>query len=191
MAKNIIEPHPRDKLMHRLATVENWSLERIGQFFGGMTKQNVSIRIHGLQDHPLDPFRSKRPSIEKLILVCDNSFSMKDSAEKLGIGDVLLRRTLDQLELLQKYKAFWRMRRIERGKHLIRRKLIRIMRLVAHNLGHTPSIDELNDFARRSLGRIPFHSCWVTAFGSFRNGQIAAGLIPNNRGGGKYYKKAS
>jgi hypothetical protein len=191
VSRKITEPHPQDRLIHHLATVDKWSLKRIGQAIGGVTKQRISQRIHHLQGSALDWLRAKRPDPEKLIAVCDNSYSAIEASRKLGIGEGLLSSTLKQLELLQRYKTFWKVRRSERDRKLHKRRLIRIMRLVARHLGHTPSLDEMNFFAKKSKGRIPYHSSWVAAFGSYRNGQIAAGLTPNNRGGGKHTQKAS
>lgn len=174
--------------MHKLATVDNWPLKQIGEHLGHVTKQRVSQRIHHLQITPIDPYRGKRPSPERIVATCDSSYSVAEAAKKLGISDTMLAKMLRDYELLSKYKLLWK----EKKRRLLRRRLIRIMRLIAKHLGRTPDIDTLNIIARKSKGRIPYFTSWVNAFDSFRNAQIAANLTPNNRGRGNHLnKKAS
>lgn len=186
MKDNIENQHPQDRLMRKLAIEDNWPLTKIGEHLGHVTKQRVSQRIHHLQITPIDPYRGRRPSPEKIVAICDHSYSVTESAKKLGISDTMLAKMLRDYELLSKYKTLWK----EKKRRLLERRLIRIMQLIAKHLGRTPDIDTLNAIARESKGRIPYFTSWVNAFGSFRNAQIAADLTPNNRGR-QHNKKAS
>ena len=185
MKDKIENQHPLDRLMHKLATVDKWTLEKIGEHLGHVTKQRVSQRIHHLQITPIDPYRGKRPNPEKIVAICDHTYSVTEAAKRLGISDVMLTKMLREFELLIKYKALWK----EKKRRLQERRLIRIMRLIAQHLGRTPDIYTLNAIARESKGRIPYFTAWVSAFGSFRNAQIESGLVPNNRGHGNHHHK--
>lgn len=179
--------HPQDRLMFNLATKDNWSLKKIGEHIGHVSKQRVSQRIHHLRDSPIDPYRAKRPSPEQIVNACDRAYSLQAAAKSLSVSTETLHRILSQYELLIHYKKTWK----EKKKRLHRRRLIKILRLIAKKIGHTPTIREINELATKHKDRIPYHTAWTESFGSFRNAHIVAELTPNNRGRNGTKQKAS
>lgn len=175
--------------MFRLATQDNWPLQKIGEVLGHISKQEVSRCIHRLRIMPLNSRRVSRPGIKFLIKACDESASATCAAAKLHIGVELLKNMLREVGFLKTYEEKW----IEKRGKLHRRRLCKILRVIAKQYGHTPSISEVNFLACSSNGRIPYHNAWARAFGSFRKGQTAANLEPNDRGGksAQIYTKAS
>ncbi len=174
-------PHPRARLMHYLAIHDGWSLERIGALMGGVSKQRVSQIIHrDVSVSPIDPYRHKF-KVEDVTKMCDASYSLEEAASKLHVTVSCLQGALSRFGLLNTYKQRFR----EKKRILRMHRLVRLMRFMASKLGHTPSIFEINLFARltrKKRKRIPYHTAWTQAFGSMEKAAIAAQLVPNKRG---------
>jgi hypothetical protein len=211
VAHKIIEPHPADRLMLLLATEDGWTEKQIGEFFGGISPSRVSSRIHNVRGHLLlHRSRLLWPEPRKVIEICDNSPSLNHAAEKLNVGRQLLASMLHIFGFLSTYKKRWERAAVARAAEIAevaekqggltpqlqaihRKRLCRIMQFVAKHVGHTPTMPEMRKLSKHTGGRIPTPHSWIMAFGSFRNGQIAAGLPPNTRGGNRYehHAKAS
>lgn len=176
-------PHPVERLMNKLAREDGWTLERIGQALGHISKQAVSQRIHKIHGAHLNPNRS-RFNPEDVVRACDAARGLAHAARKLHASTQALEHLLSEYGHITHYRKHWatkRRRLLAYLKERRRRKLVREYRSMAQALGHTPSIAEWNNAARATKA-VPYHTAAVTAFGSWHEFQEAAGFAATKRG---------
>ncbi len=176
-------PHPVERLMYKLAREDGWTLKRIGQALGHISKQAVSQRIHKIHGAHLNPSRSRFKPPE-VVRACDAARSLTHAARKLHASTEALEHLLSEYGLIFHYRKHWKARYVRLQEYLKdrrRRRLIHEYGRMAGTRGRAPSIKEWNNAARTTKA-VPYHSVAVNAFGSWHKFQEAAGFTATKRG---------
>ncbi len=151
------------------------TMDQIGHVYG-VTRERVRqvIRVAGFKENPrrVDPLR--------IINSARKAFSLWQVCSESGYSAETVTECLTHLGHLPALNRLWewrKKRRIHGGRKYSDFELLRRLRALAAELGHTPGINHIN-----AAEAFPRHTVYVMRFGSLSKAQRLAGLIPNRTG---------
>lgn len=151
------------------------TMDQIGKVYG-VTRERVRqvIRVSGFKENPrrVDPLR--------IIKSARKAFTLWQVCSETGYSAEIVTECLTHLGHLVALNRLWewrKKRRIHAGRKYSDFELLRRLRALAAELGHTPGIVDIN-----SAPEFPRHTVYTMRFGSIAKAQRLAGLIPNRTG---------
>lgn len=149
-----------------------WTQEDIGTLFG-VTRERVRQLIRAVG---CDVFNrtNGRGRVDHLMIMAAarSSGSFAEAGRKLGLD---ASRVVEITKRLGTYESLRRLYRLRRRRTLLQpAALIAQLKDLAHRIGRTPSINDMNGDPQTAT-----HMTFVRVFGTVRAAQVAAGLVPN------------